>query len=80
MLNELNILSELNLDFIVNAKLAFQDRNWLYLGLELYRGGDLQYHLQMRGRFSENEAKFVVACVLQGEISKHLAHAENLAI
>ena len=31
--------------FLVNIKHAFQDRNNLYLVMDLYKGGDLRFHV-----------------------------------
>ena len=66
-MNELQILSELESEFIINIKSAFQDRDFIYLGMDLFRGGDLRYHLIQRKFFSETEAKFMVACIIIGE-------------
>ena len=53
-------------EFIVNGRSAFQDREYLYLSMDLYSGGDLRYHLIKKKFFSEREAKFMIACVVQG--------------
>ena len=41
--------------FLVNMVCAFQDRDNLYLVIDLMTGGDLRYHLNKRRTFSENE-------------------------
>ena len=66
MINELSILREVKSNFVAEAKFAFQDRSNLYLGLELLSGGSLRYHLKMGVRFSESQARFIIACVIQG--------------
>ena len=38
--------------FIVNMELAFQDRENLYLVMDLLTGGDLRYHIGRQRRFS----------------------------
>ncbi len=45
VMNEKQILTELKNNFIVNMKASFQDRNKLYLLLDLVTGGDLRFHL-----------------------------------
>ena len=47
--------------FIVNMHYAFQDRENLYLAMDLMSGGDLRYHIGIRRRFTESETKFFVA-------------------
>ena len=48
-----------------NSHYAFQDESYLYLVLDLARGGDLRYNLSASGgRFSEERAKFYVAQVV----------------
>ena len=43
---------------------AFQDRENLYLVMDLLLGGDLRYHIARQRKFSENETKFFVGCLL----------------
>ena len=66
VLNERNLLSKLQSDFIVNMKYAFQDRENLYLVMDLLTGGDLRYHICRHRRFSEDQTKFFTACIIQG--------------
>jgi serine/threonine protein kinase len=51
---------------------AFQDRENLYLVMDLLVGGDLRYHMGCRRRFKEMEAKFFIACILVGLEYLHL--------
>ena len=53
VLNERKILSSLKNDFIVNIKCAFQDRENLYLLMDLLTGGDLRFHICYFRRFTE---------------------------
>ena len=41
--------------FIVNMNYAFQDRDNLYLVMDLLTGGDLRYHIGRQKRFSEEQ-------------------------
>lgn len=45
---------------------AFQDHNNLYLVMDLLTGGDLRYHIARKKRFSEEESKFFICCILLG--------------
>lgn len=53
VMNERQILNSLKNDFIVNIKCSFQDRDNLYLLMDLLTGGDLRFHLCYFRRFSE---------------------------
>ncbi len=41
--------------FLVNMHFAFQDRENLYLVIDLMNGGDLRYHMAKVGKFSEEQ-------------------------
>ena len=55
---------------------AFQDRDNLYIVLDLMKGGDLRYHLSRKRRFTEaqssiftclkNLLEFIISCILCG--------------
>lgn len=51
-MNELQLLKCLKHEFIINACMAFQDRENLYMLMDLLSGGDLRFHLIKHGRFS----------------------------
>ena len=63
---EREFLSRLHHPFIVNMACAFQDDENLYLVMDLLTGGDLRYHLCRLQKFSEEETKFFIACLLLG--------------
>lgn len=42
--------------FIVNMHYSFQDRDFLYIGLDYLSGGDLRYHICKQKRFSEEQS------------------------
>ena len=52
VMNERKLLSQLKHPFIVNMNFAFQDRENLYLVLDIMPGGDLRYHIGRQKRFS----------------------------
>lgn len=66
VMNERKILESLNHDFIVNMHFAFQDRENLYLVLDLKNGGDLRYQMAKNKKFNEPQARFFICCLLAG--------------
>ena len=53
VMNEKKFLCQLNHPFLVNMQFAFEDRENLYLVIDLMSGGDLRYHIGKRRRFTE---------------------------
>jgi len=45
VMNERKLLSFIKHPFIVNMQYAFQDKENLYLVMDMMTGGDLRYHL-----------------------------------
>lgn len=43
---------------------AFNDRDNLYLVMDLLPGADLRYRLAYKNKFTEEEAKFLIACIV----------------
>ncbi|KAM3128641.1 hypothetical protein pb186bvf_019270 [Paramecium bursaria] len=43
---------------------AFQDRDNLYLVMDLLTGGDLRYHICKQRRFTEEQTKYFAACII----------------
>lgn len=66
IMNERKLLEKLKSPFIVNMHYAFQDRENLYLVMDLLNGGDLRYHYCKMKRFSEEQTKFIVCCLILG--------------
>lgn len=75
VINEEKLLSQLSNPFIANMSYAFQDKEYLYLVLDLLSGGDLRYHMNNRKSFSETEAsnkiiifklEFIISCIIIG--------------
>lgn len=75
VLIERQVLSALKHPFIVNMHYAFQDSKCLYLALDYMPGGDLRYHLARLGRLTEQQTRFMAACVLVG---LDYLHAHNV--
>eukprot|EP00033_Pygsuia_biforma_P000952 GCRY01001094.1.p1 GENE.GCRY01001094.1~~GCRY01001094.1.p1 ORF type:complete len:460 (+),score=71.42 GCRY01001094.1:88-1467(+) len=59
--SEQNILKMSQHPFIVGLKYSFQTNEKLYLVLDFINGGELFFHLQNDGRFSEQRAGFYTA-------------------
>ncbi|CAD8060184.1 unnamed protein product [Paramecium sonneborni] len=73
VMNERYLLSNLRHPFLVNMHTAFQDRESLYLVMDLMTGGDLRFHICKNRKFSEEQTskktyflqqEFFVICVL----------------
>ena len=80
VMNEIQLLSYIKSDFVINAHYAFQDKEFLYLILDLLLGGDLRYHMNkrrksMEGKFSEEVTKFFIACLI---LALEDTHALNI--
>ena len=64
--SERDLLSKMNHPFIINMHFAFQDNTNIYLVMDLLTGGDLRYHLCFCRRFTEEQTKFFIACIILG--------------
>jgi serine/threonine protein kinase len=64
VMNERKLLSSLKHPFLVNMHYAFQDRENLYLVMDLLNGGDLRYHISKHRKFTEEQTRFFLACLL----------------
>jgi serine/threonine protein kinase len=51
---------------------SFQDHENLYLVMDLLTGGDLRYHVSKYKKFSEEQTKFFVCCILLGQEYFHV--------
>jgi len=66
VINERKLLTTLKHPFIVNMAFAFQDRENLYLVMDLLTGGDLRYHISRHRKFTEEQTRFFVGCMILG--------------
>ena len=64
VLNERKLLEALVHPFLVNMHSAFQTRTMLYLLLDYMPGGDLRFQICKNRRFTEEQAKFFIACIV----------------
>ncbi|CAD8198969.1 unnamed protein product [Paramecium pentaurelia] len=75
VMNERNLLAQFKHPFLINMNYCFQDRDNLYLVMDLLTGGDLRYHIGKMRRFKEHQTKFFIACVL---LSLEFLHNNNI--
>lgn len=66
VLQEKQILSSLYHPFIVNMYCTFQDKDNLYMLMDYLSCSDLRYQLKKLISFTEDQLKFLTACVLTG--------------
>ena len=64
--SERELLSNLYHPFIVNMISAFQDLNNLYLVMDLFKGGDMRYHIFLNKKFNEAQSKFFISNIILG--------------
>lgn len=63
-LKERKMLIGIDHEFIGSLRYSFQDKDNLYLLQEYLPGGDLHYHLSKNKRFTEEQTRFFVACII----------------
>ena len=73
--NERVFLSKLRHPFLVNMHYAFQDTDNLYLVIDILNGGDLRFHCSRYRKFSEEQTRFFVACMVH---ALSYVHANNV--
>ena len=73
--SEREFLSKLNHPFIVNMHYAFQDKDNLYLVMDLLNGGDLRFHISRYRKFSEEQTRFFIANMVY---ALEYIHANNV--
>ena len=62
--NEKVILSQYNYPFLVSLKYVFQNKTKIYFVMEFMKGGELFQHLKKVKRFSEQQVKFIIGCLI----------------
>ena len=61
---ERNVLERVDHPYIVKLRYAFQNSKKLYFVLEYCPGGELFFHLQREGTFTEDRTRFYAACIV----------------
>ena len=72
---ERNLLERMNHPFIINMHFSFQDNEHLYIAMDYLTGGDLRYQLCLKKKFSEQETKFFIACII---LALEYIHTNNI--
>ncbi|KAJ3110539.1 hypothetical protein HDU96_006494 [Phlyctochytrium bullatum] len=79
IIQERRLLEEIQNPFICNLRFAFQDDENLFMVIDLMLGGDLRFHLDRMGTFTEDMVRFCVAEVTLGLAylhSKRIVHRD----
>ncbi|XP_030638627.1 cGMP-dependent protein kinase 2 [Chanos chanos] len=71
VLFEKRILLAIQCDFIVRLHAAFKDARYIYMIMEFCSGGEIWTKLKEFGRFDENTAVFIAACVVEAYAYLH---------
>ena len=58
------ILKDIHYNFISNLYFSFQDKDFLYLIIDYYPGGDLRFYLEQNIQFNEKQIKFFLANIV----------------
>ena len=58
------ILKDIHYNFISNLYFSFQDKDFLYLIIDYYPGGDLRFYFEQNIQFNEKQIKFFVANIV----------------
>ena len=61
--NERKFLEKFHFNLLCNMYYAFQDDDTLYIIMDYLSGGDLRYMICRRNFFTEDETKFIAACI-----------------
>ncbi|KAL7750046.1 hypothetical protein RI367_004561 [Sorochytrium milnesiophthora] len=72
---ERTLLERLEHSFIVNLRFAFQDDENMFMVIDLMLGGDLRFHLQRMGKFTERMCVFYAA-----ELSNALVYLHSQGV
>ena len=79
IIKERNLMSKINHPFIINMHFSFQDNHYLYMILDLMKGGDLRYYLKLaeksKKKFNEKEVNFIVVNLI---LALEYIHKNNI--
>ena len=79
VIKERNLLAKINHPFIVNMHFSFQDNHYLYIILDLMKGGDFRYYIKLqeksKKKFTEKEANFLVTNLI---LALEYIHKNNI--
>ena len=81
IIKERNLMSKLNHPFLVNMHFSFQDNHYLYMILDLMKGGDLRYYYKLYNsenhikKFAENQCNFFTSNLI---LALEYIHKNNI--
>ena len=79
IIKERNLIAKINHPFIVNMHFSFQDNHYLYIILDLMKGGDLRYYIRLqekgKKKFTEKEVNFLVTNLI---LALEYIHKNNI--
>ena len=79
IIKERELLSKLNHPFLVNMHFSFQDNQYLYMILDLKKGGDLRYYYKLYKKnnkiFTEYECNFMISNLI---LALEYIHKNNI--
>jgi serum/glucocorticoid-regulated kinase 2 len=61
VMTERHVLATMNHPFLIQLRFAFQTKDKLYFCTDFYKGGDLYFHLKKNKKFTEEQARFILA-------------------
>jgi len=70
-LNEQKCLADVDSPFVVKLSYSFQSKTDVFLILDLMTGGDLSFHLSLKGRFPTKECLYYGARIMLGLQALH---------
>ena len=73
--NERKFLEKFNYNLLCNMYYAFQNDENLYIIMDYLSGGDLRYLICRRDNFTEDEVKFIAACIT---LNLNYIHEKNI--
>ena len=74
IMTERDILSQIHHPFIISLDFAFQTASKFYLGLEYAPGGELFYHMQMKGMIPIHDVRLYIAQIAMAFDYLHKHH------
>merc|ERR1712228_918447 len=84
---ERRILANIDHPFLVSLRYAFQTKTKLFMVMDFFNGGELFFHIQNEGKFSEKRARFysaeiclAIECLHRNEITYRDLKPENILL
>lgn len=65
-MTEMKVLSGVHHPFLVPLRHAFHTESKIYFVMDFMKGGELFQHMRRVGKFTEDQTKFIIACLVLG--------------